>query len=178
MAAPRCGQVSVRPCWCRLSTHTAPGRLRQGVGRGKTFPSHAAFPEHGRKGVGRQRAAAKVALVRVAAFLSQKRQLPLGFHPFRQYRQAHAVPHGDDGRADGAIVLAVRNVVDEPLVDLEHVDGKALELGKRRISGAKVIHRNAQPQGTQAHQHLPRLVGALRQRAFGDFQLQQMRREA
>jgi hypothetical protein len=68
----------------------------------------------------------------------------------------------------------VRDVADETLVDLEHIDGKALEVGQRRVTGAEVIDRQAHAQLAQLAQHGQGFVRPLGQRAFGDLQLQRL----
>jgi hypothetical protein len=53
------------------------------------------------------------------------------------------VAHGQDGMDDCRIIRVARHIADEGAVDLELLEGVALQIGERRIAGAKVIQRKA-----------------------------------
>ena len=116
-------------------------------------------------------------MVGVATAFAQKLQLLGRFHPLGQHLHAQAVAHGDDGRADGHVVAVVRNIADEALVDLQHIDRVTLEGRERGIACTKVIHCHAQAQLLQTQQHLARFVRTLSQGGFGQFKLQAARRK-
>ena len=87
----------------------------------------------------RQGAAEMVALKGVAAFFPQKGRLVGGFHSFRHYLHLEAVGQGDDGDHHRPVIVVGGDVVDESPIDLEAVDGEALQIAQRRIAGAEVI---------------------------------------
>jgi len=46
-----------------------------------------------------------------------------------------------------------RHVANEGAVDLERVDGEALEVGQARVTGAEIVHRDTHPIALEAAQH-------------------------
>ena len=59
---------------------------------------------------------------------------------------------------------------DERAVDLEHVEGEALEAAERRVAGAEVVEHEAQPVLLEGVEHGGRRVGLLHQHGLGDLQ--------
>ena len=93
--------------------------------------------------IGGQGAAEEIALHGIAALRSQKIELLLGFDAFGHDPEMQATGHGDDGGDDGRVVLVYRDISHESLVDLDDVDGQALEIAQRGITGAEIIDGNA-----------------------------------
>lgn len=92
--------------------------------------------QHKQRGAGKQRgelvgrhwSAEQEALHFVAVVAAQEVQLSQGFHAFGDYREVQAVGHGDDRPGNLPVLLAVGQDVDKTAVDLQHVDGKLLEV--------------------------------------------------
>src|SRR5688572_26370845 len=55
----------------------------------------------------------------------------------------------DDGPGEGGIGVAAGDVVDEGLVDLENVEGKASEVGERRVARSEIVHRQGDAEGLE-----------------------------
>ena len=93
------------------------------------------------KFVGRNWRGQQIALILVAAELSQCRQLPLRFHPLGSHTQVQAVGHGDDGPDDGGVVGIRLDVAHEGAVDLQRIDRQLFQIGERRIARSEIVHR-------------------------------------
>src|SRR5439155_15898781 len=61
--------------------------------------------------------------------------------PFRHHPQGEFVPQVDGGPNDHRVTLDLVHVRDERPVDLDLVDGQALERGTLRVPGPEVVHR-------------------------------------
>src|SRR3546814_20470263 len=80
---------------------------------------------------------------------SQIRQLHLGLDAFRDDGQAKTAGQRDDGAHDGGVILVAWNIAYERAVDLQAMDGKALQITELGIHGAEIVHRDAKPQPLQ-----------------------------
>ena len=80
--------------------------------------------------------------------------------------------------ADGGIVRVGGDVGDEGLVDLEDVEGKALQIGQAGIAGAEVVDGEGDAHGLELVQRARRLLDVLHDERLGDFQFQVARRQA
>jgi len=76
------------------------------------------------------RAAQQVALDKVAALLGEKLVLLQGFHTFGDHLQVQRVGHDNDCLDDLHVLPAARYILDERAVDLQGVQGQALEVGQ------------------------------------------------
>jgi len=94
------------------------------------------------------RATEQVALNEIAAQAFEKIVLLEGFDSFGDHLQMQAVGHDDDGLDDFHVLCGFGNVLDKRAVDLQRVQRKALEVGQGRITGAEVIDRQGDPEGT------------------------------
>ncbi|MNE69694.1 hypothetical protein D3C80_1654360 [compost metagenome] len=56
--------------------------------------------------------------------------LGLGFHTFGNDGQLHTAPQGNNRPGNGNIMGVIRQPADEGLVDLENVQGQALEVAQ------------------------------------------------
>ena len=86
--------------------------------------------------------------------------------------------HRDDRLDDRLIVLAFRNAAHEGLVDLHTVERETFQVGQRRVAGTEVVHRQVESQPFQFVQHFLRVLLVAHHRAFGDFQLERLGRQA
>ncbi len=97
------------------------------------------------------------------------------FHALGDDGELHAVAEGDDGAHDGGVVRVVGQAADEGLVDLQEVQGQALEVAEGRIAGAEVINRQLYAQALELMQHIEGFFGLAHDEVLGDLQLQAAR---
>lgn len=116
-----------------------------------------------------------VSLGTVAPQSEQVVRLLGAFDPFRHDFQPQAVPKHENGTGDGLIVCIHQHIAHKTLVDLDPVQGKALEIGKRRVPGTEIIQCQTNPQGMQILELPDHEIGIVENRTFSDFQLQVMR---
>jgi hypothetical protein len=69
------------------------------------------------------------------------------------------------------------HAVDEALVDLEHVQREALQMGERRVAGAEVVDGEPHAQRLELGESRERGAGVLHRRALGDLEHQRPRRD-
>ena len=134
--------------------------------------------EQGGEFVRRQRAAEQVALDRVAPPAAQEAGLGLGFDAFGEDRQVEAAAHDDGGRGDGRIDRVVDDVAHEGLVDLDLVEGKARQVGERRVAGAEIVERQLDAECLQLAAHGDGFGDIVDEGALGDFQFERRGRQA
>src|SRR5690606_15029316 len=92
--------------------------------------------------LGRERAREVVALTECAAQLEQSRPLRLGFDAFGHDVHVEGAAEAEDGASEGGVVAPLRanaQLVDERLVDLQHVHRETLEVAERRKAGPEVV---------------------------------------
>jgi hypothetical protein len=63
---------------------------------------------------------------------------------------------------------AARQAGDERAVDLDHVDRQPLEVGQRRVAGAEIVDRDAQPPIPKEIDRLHRLLDVVHHGGPGD----------
>jgi len=128
--------------------------------------------------MGRHRFARQVALHIVAAARFHEMHLFFRFHAFGHHRQVQVLGQVENGVADGRVLARFGQVLDEGAVDLQHGNGKALQVGQRGIAGAEIVDGDARA----ALRHLAedgfRVHGIDHQGAFRDFQHQVFARES
>ncbi len=108
----------------------------------------------------------------MATHFAQNLQVAGAFDPFGNDGQAQAARHGNDRLHQGAFITIVLHVLDEGFVDLEGFERETLEIGKRRVAGAKIIEIDAQPHAVDSLQPVQCFVDIVEQNAFGDFERQ------
>ncbi|MCY1174530.1 hypothetical protein D9M73_147360 [compost metagenome] len=108
---------------------------------------------------------------------AQERQLLGGFDAFSHDLDFQVVGHGDHRGGDFHVVLVVRDFVDKASIDLDDVDGEFFQVTERRVTGAEVVHGQGQAQALELVELQVGVFGSLQQQAFGQLQLQQMRRQ-
>lgn len=64
-----------------------------------------------------------------------------GFDTFSHHSQLQTLGHRDDGFNDRRVVILCPDLLHEGAVDLEFVEREAVQIAQRRITCAKVIHR-------------------------------------
>jgi len=111
------------------------------------------------------------ALAGLAGEIVQHGGLFLLLHTFGHHVQAQAVGQGHH-RAHDLAVARQLDVADEGPVHLEGVDGKALQIGQRRIPGAEIVHGQAHAQGLQALEAQDGHLRIVHDDRLGDFQLE------
>ena len=109
---------------------------------------------------------------------AQEGGLLLGLHALGGDAQVQPAGHRDDGGDDGRIVGIMAQVLDERAVDLQRVDGEALQVRQARVAGAEVVDGQAHAHLVQLLERLHGLVGVVHQHALGQLELEQRRREA
>ncbi|MNM31227.1 hypothetical protein D3C81_417990 [compost metagenome] len=107
----------------------------------------------------------------------QIRQLRVFFHAFGDHLQLHAVRHADDGQHNGRVVRIAGDFAHEGDIDLQLVDGEALQVGQAGIAGAEIVDGNLDAQRLEVAQHGDGFLGIRHQRAFRQLQLQQVGRD-
>ena len=107
----------------------------------------------------------------------QGQKLPLAFvlHAFGNHIQTQALAKRNDGAGDCRIVRVFQNDAHKALVDLQHRQGKALEVRQGGVAGAKVIQCKAHASGLERHHLDDDVFHVLGQQAFGQLQLEQCR---
>ena len=113
-----------------------------------TCPPYRAFPgrsagslagvEHLFKRLCRLGFAEIVALEAVAFFIQQELELLGGFDAFGGDVQTEFFREGDDGFHQAGVFGVGGDVADKGAVDLDFVQGQALQIGQRGVTGAEV----------------------------------------
>jgi len=83
-----------------------------------------------------------VSLRQVAAERPQTVQLLLGLDPLGHDLEPQAVGQRDGAGDDRRVAVVVSEAGDERAVDLEHVQGKIVQIAERRITGAEIVNRD------------------------------------
>ena len=73
----------------------------------------------------------------------QERRLLGRFDAFGDDVAAQALAHADHRAHDGGVVRVCGDLVQERLVDFEHVDRKMAQVTETRVTGAEVVDRQA-----------------------------------
>src|SRR5581483_2215996 len=84
----------------------------------------------------------QIALDAEALLFGQKGELIGGLDPFGNDRQAESPSEPDDGADDLLCLTAILEIGHERPVNLELIEGEGLEIGKRGIAGAEIVHRD------------------------------------
>ena len=114
----------------------------------------------------------EVALGVVAAEPAQLRQLHLVLDPLGDHVERERPRHPDDRLDDRRPLLLHPERVDEGAVDLQRVEGEAVEVGERGVAGAEVVEDEPHAELVQRLQRGDRRRRLLDQDALGDLQPQ------
>gem|GEM_PF-4117438 len=92
------------------------------------------------------------------------------FHTFGEHDHPESVSELDRALHDGSGTRVGDQMGDKRAVELELVHGQLMQIGKRAVSGAVVVDRDAHPQGAQAGQYVLGMFGVDHQDILGDLQ--------
>src|SRR5438270_9179031 len=118
------------------------------------------------------------ALRLLAAERAQEGGLRVALDALGDDGEAKRVRHLDDGAHDGGIRLVVEHIGDERAIDFERGERKAREIGEARVAGAEVVDRDSHAGLAEPAQYADGVIRIVHQLAFGDFELDQRRRDA
>src|SRR5690606_4036511 len=96
-----------------------------------------------------ERAGVIVALHFITAGTVQKAKLFKGFDAFGNDLDAQVMPNGNHRTGQRRGIWIQMYVVDETLVDFQLAERKALQVAKRRITGAEIVDGKANTQGAE-----------------------------
>jgi hypothetical protein len=100
-----------------------------------------------------------IALGFVAPGLPQESELFCSLHAFRDHLELEAMPHRNDRLRDRGVVRVAGAVAHELAIDLETVDGEALQIAQARIPGPEIVHRQAHAETLQVAQYADGVLG-------------------
>src|ERR1700693_4260898 len=126
----------------------------------------------------RHRLGVVVALLRVTAHLAHERGLSRSFDALGDDLQPERVTEGYNRRDDRCIAAAHGEVAHERLVDLERIDRKMFEVRERTMPGPKIVDGDANAQRLQLRNGAARTGHVVHDRALGDFEVEQICRNA
>lgn len=75
-----------------------------------------------------------------------------GFNPFGHDGEVQTFAKVNDGVGNSCVFLIDQQVPNELLVDFQVLNRHLLQVGERRVSGAKIVHRDADACPMQAMQ--------------------------
>src|ERR1700737_574243 len=118
------------------------------------------------------------ALHLVATFGAQPVELVHGFDAFRRGRDVEAAAKAGDRPHDRNAIGTIRQILHERAIDLDLVERKAPEIAEAGISGAEIIHGNADPEFAQLMQDREIGLGLRQEHRFGIFKLEPLWRQS
>src|SRR5262249_32666393 len=118
------------------------------------------------------------ALHLVATLRAQPIELVDGLYPFRGRCDVEAAAEPRNCAHDRHTVGTSRKILHEGTVDLYLVEGKAAQVAEARISGAKIVHRDADTEPAQLMQDREIRLCLRQEYRFGDFKLEAPWRQA
>ena len=98
------------------------------------------------------------------------------FDPLRSGLHLEAGGQAQNGVHDGHGLVAVQQVSDKRTVDLDAVEWKASEIGKRLIAGAEIVQRDVHAEFVKLVQHQKRGLIVLHEHRFRNLELEALRR--
>ena len=103
-----------------------------------------------------------------------RKEVPLfkRFNSLRDHSQPQTLGQDDDHFCNGGIVGVGKNVSDEALVDLQLIQRQSLEVGERRIAGAKIVEGEAYSHCFQSRHLGDDVFHVMHQHTLGQLQLQ------
>jgi hypothetical protein len=84
-----------------------------------------------------------------------------GLHAFGGRYDAEAVGHRSHSPNDVQRAAAFSDVLDEGAIDLDLVEGEALQVAERRVSCAEIVHGDPDTELAQAKERVERCLAAL-----------------
>src|SRR4051812_45869163 len=125
--------MSANPYAAPKALAARPQRLR----RRQQQLGPAALPreDESLEGLGRQWPAAVETLILVASQPAQELQLGLGLHAFGDHLEPELMGYGDDGAYDCRVAGVNRDVTNERAINLQRLDGEALEIAQAGVAG-------------------------------------------
>ena len=114
----------------------------------------------------------------VAAALAQPLELPLAFDALCGDGHVQAVAEREDGVGDGGIARGSIEIVDERLVDLNAVRGKARDVGELGVAGSEIIECDGAAELAQPLEGDADPPRVLDQHRLGDFDFDERGRNA
>src|ERR1700733_13506213 len=130
-----------------------------------------ALAEHGDDLARAKRRAQKIALRFAAAVGDRKIELRLILDPLGQNWDIQALPKGGDCMHHRLATINIGQILDQRLVDLDLVETEPTEVGKRRISGSKVVQNNSDAKGLKSMKRLLGFIVILKEQRFGNLEL-------
>lgn len=131
---------------------SAGGRDRQDFGRGNaSWPRLGKISRHAGR---RHRRGEETALEEIAAELVQQPKLVVVLDSIRGDGEPQAVAQRDNRLHDRAGSIGGGDSLNERAINTEGADRKLMQVAQGRVSGAKIIDREADAEGGQAT-HLP-----------------------
>ena len=113
-----------------------------------------------------------VALCLVAAMCLKECYLSFCFRAFGDNALPQAFSHGDHRADDRAVVRVCGDVTYEGLVDLQGIDRKLFQVAQTGIPSAKVIYREAHPDGFERAENRAERFCMLHKHAFRYFEFE------
>src|SRR5207302_8168632 len=114
----------------------------------------------------------------LAAVRAQEIELSVGLDTLGCATQAERMRQRDDRLRDRFVVLVLLETMDEALVDLDAMDRQSREIRQARIPGAEIVDGDRHAHLPQLGQRRERLLGMRDDDAFGDLEIEEMRRQA
>src|ERR1700761_4399935 len=121
---------------------------------------------------GRNRLAIKIPLNLDTALEIEAAHLLLGLYTFGGRRHSKADAKTRDRANDGKAALVDQQVAHERLVDLDLVERETAQIADTGITGAEIVHRNANTQFSQLVQNSNVPFRFFQQHRLGDLQFQ------
>src|SRR5579863_5947272 len=119
-----------------------------------------------------------VALRKSATHFPQAGQLCPVFNSFRDNTHLQTLGESQDGPDNLDSVLLRVHQMHERAVDLQCVEGQAVKVTERGISGSKIVDLQPNPQALENQQRLNSGLRILHQNAFGHLQVKTLRGKA
>src|ERR1700678_2155117 len=113
----------------------------------------------------------------IAALGLEEFELCLGCHAFGDDLETQVVPERNNGAHDRGIVRILADVRDKGAIDLQRIERKALQIIQRTVAGTEVIDGERKSEFLERQQRTAPGFGIAHQNAFGQFQLEQRRRQ-
>jgi len=128
---------------------------------------------------GRGGPAEEKALHFIASAMMNEVELLLGFDTFSSDSNAEPVRERDDTLDERRRAAGLGlEFFDEGAVELQDVNGKALEVAQRRVTGAKIVDRDFDSQGAELLHFAGGLTHIANHHAFGQLEFEELRFEA
>ena len=170
------GVVGARPDARGVDLHAGPVARRAVTSRALTRRDRASGKrcrQHVIDVLGRVGASEQEPLPACAPQREQLVALHGGLHAFGDRREAERPGHVHDRADDGRVVRIRPEPGDEAAVDLDLVDGKALEVAHRGVAGAEVVDGQTDPDLVQPLRRARHL--GVHQRRLGELEHQRLR---